>query len=524
MQGDPRSESAEPSPDSHGTGSPAGPWHGPRASFRDPDGQVVLLGDRVLRLIHPEAVDLAETLLASPTLRRFEEEGRLVHTQPLEDPAVSETLQAIQAREEGRSAGRETGWQADEVGLVLEHERIPFPSYPHEWPAEMLQAASELTLDLATDLVDEGLGLKDATPYNVMFRGPEPVFIDLLSAELRDPHDPTWLPHAQFVRTCLLPLYLHRDLGLEPADVLLTRRDGIEPAQAYRMLGMLRRLLPPYLGLVTLPTWLGGETGEQMAETHRDRREDDPEKAAFIYERQLAKLAKRVGKLQPGASKQGSHWADYMETSEYDQEALAAKEAFVSQALDISQPDWVLDVGCNTGHFSQLAAETGASVVAIDYDPAVVGLTWHRARDRDLDILPLVVDLSRPPPAVGWANAEAPSFLERAHDRFDTVLMLALVHHLLVTERIPLPRIVDMAAWLTRDRVVVEHIGQDDPMFQRLLRGREELHRGHTREAFEAACRARFTIEEEAAIPGLDRHLYLLALDDGPTGDPPRGA
>ena len=27
---------------------------------------------------------------------------------------------------------------------IYEHERIPFPSYPHEWPVEMLAAADPL--------------------------------------------------------------------------------------------------------------------------------------------------------------------------------------------------------------------------------------------------------------------------------------------------------------------------------------------------------------------------------------------
>ncbi len=480
------------------------------------------MDDRVLRLVHPDAVERVETLLASPTLGRLEEQGHLVGTQALDGDGEEDALQRIDALGRSAPGPGDPRTQDARAGLVLEHERIPFPSYPHEWPAEMLHAASELTLDLAQALTDEGLGLKDATPHNVMFRGPDPVFIDLLSVEDRDPQDPTWLPQAQFVRTCLLPLYLHKDLGLEPADLLLTHRDGIEPSDAYRMIGPIRRLLPPYLGLVTLPTWLGGETGEKMAETHRDRQIEDPEKARFIYERQLKKLAGRIDKVRPDDGKQASHWADYMETSEYDRSALEAKEGFVTTALDRTDPAWVLDVGCNTGHFSEIAARAGSKVVAIDYDPAVVGLTWQRARKEDLEILPLVVDLARPPPAVGWANAEAPAFLDRAEDRFDTVIMLALVHHLLVTERIPMERIIDMAAWLTRDQVIVEYVGREDPMFQRLLRGRDELHQDHTRKAFEAACRTRFTIEDDTEVPGLDRHLYLLSLDDPqPTTEDP---
>src|SRR5690349_129632 len=91
-------------------------------------------------------------------------------------------------------------------GMILEHERIPFPSYPYEWAAPMLHAAGRLTLDLAASLAKEGMGLKDATPYNILFRGPQPVFVDLLSIERRDPRDAIWLPYAQFVRMFLSPL------------------------------------------------------------------------------------------------------------------------------------------------------------------------------------------------------------------------------------------------------------------------------------------------------------------------------
>ena len=74
-----------------------------------------------------------------------------------------------------------------------------------------------LTLRLALDLLPEGFGLKDATPYNVLFRGPDPVFVDALSIERRDAGDPTWLAYAQFVRTFVLPLVANRRFGL-PLD------------------------------------------------------------------------------------------------------------------------------------------------------------------------------------------------------------------------------------------------------------------------------------------------------------------
>jgi SAM-dependent methyltransferase len=173
-------------------------------------------------------------------------------------------------------------------------------------------------------------------------------------------------------------------------------------------------------------------------------------------------------------------------------------------------PKRVLDVGCNTGHFSAIAARAGASVVSIDYDPVVLGGVWRQARAERLDILPLAVNLAHPTPSTGWRNREWPSFLDRARGGFDAVLMLAVVHHLLVTDRVPLYDIVRLAAELTEDLLIVEFVSPEDAMFQRIVRGREELHRGLTHEVFEAACSRHFEIMRSQHLEGATRRLYAL--------------
>src|SRR5207244_12703173 len=124
----------------------------------------------------------------------------------------------------------------------VEQAGVAFPSFPYELPAEMLHAAAELTLDFAESLIEDGLGLKDASPYNVLFRGAQPVFVDLLSFEPRDSGDPTWLPFAQFVRTFLLPLLVNKHFGFSLADLLTTHRDGLEPEEVLRLLSPLQKL------------------------------------------------------------------------------------------------------------------------------------------------------------------------------------------------------------------------------------------------------------------------------------------
>lgn len=468
-------------------------------SFRDPAGSCCVLAERVFRHVTPGSIPAFQTFLALPTAAELERRRCLIPTRRLTGGEL-ETAAGL--------PGWPAGFPPAGAGEIYEHEKVFFPSYPHEWPAEMLWAAAVHTLDLAQALLPVGWGLKDATPQNVLFDGPQPVFIDLLSFEPRRPDDPLWNPYAQFVRNFLLPLLAERLWRTPLADVFLTRRDGLEPEELYRYCGFWTRWRPAVFSLVTLPVWLARRARHASASLYRQQ-SADPEKARFILESLLRRLRRIVSRLEPRRG-QHSGWSDYMATHSYTEPAFAAKERFVRETLAEYHPRDVLDVGANTGHFSGLAAESGARVVAIDIDPTCVGAIWRRARDRAQPILPLVVNLARPTPALGWNYRENPSFLQRAAGRFDCVLMLAVLHHLLVTERIPLAEVLALAARLTTRTLVIEFVAPDDDMFRQLTRGRDELHAGLTVAAFEAASARWFTIEHAEDLPETRRRLYRL--------------
>lgn len=264
--------------------SPVGIFSAPTGvSFRDPGGRVFSLHGRILRIVNTAGLDCLSAALESPTVRSLTERGSFVRTRvlPPEDLTELRNRPAIQQWLDSQ------GHQA-----FLEHEAITFPSYPYEWPPEMLWAAGELTLELTQKLATEGLGLKDATPYNVLFRGPDPVFVDLLSIERRDPLDPIWLPSAEFVRTFLLPLLASRAFGMS-LEQTLTRRDGLEPEVFYRWLTPFQRLLPPYLGLVSIPVWLGARHDPANDRIYRKRSSGDAEKSRYIFDFSLARLRKQ---------------------------------------------------------------------------------------------------------------------------------------------------------------------------------------------------------------------------------------
>ena len=470
-------------------------------SFRDPAGQLFMLNECVLRVVRSAGVEGVTAFLHSSVGQQLLQTGRVVGTEIL-DPAQAQALLAtVQCQALPVSL---------EASLVLQHERIPFPSFPYEWPPEMLQAAGMLTLALAQALLLADFGLKDATPYNVLFRGPQPVFVDLLSFERRAPSDPTWLPYAQFVRTFLLPLLAHQHFGVPLDQSLLTRRDGLEPEEMYRWLTPWQKVRPPFLTLVSMPTWLAARHNPGDTSLYRQKSLQNSEKARFIVAALLGRLRRVLTALTPQQG-QRSVWSDYMASQQhYTPEQFGAKESFVARVLQDFSPRHVLDAGCNTGYFSVLAAQSGASVIAIDADPVVVGQVWHHAYAEGLDIQPLVVNLTRPTPGVGWCNQECASFLDRARGRFDAVFMLAIMHHMLVTERIPLSHIIALAADLTCDVLVMEFVAPHDPMFQRLTRGRDALYRDLTPALFESACCQHFDIVRAQPLQGMGRHMYLL--------------
>jgi 2-polyprenyl-3-methyl-5-hydroxy-6-metoxy-1,4-benzoquinol methylase len=468
-------------------------------SFRDPAGRVLLLNDRVLRVVTgPAALEL-KRFLDTKIARAQAAQARLVKTTFLESGAAEWNLlpPGIGPLSDARAGS-----------VIVEHELIAPRSFPYEWSPLMLHAAGLLTLDLAEGSLSEGFSLKDATPYNVLFKGPNPIFVDVLSFEPRDSHDPTWLPLNQFVRTILLPLLLNKYFGLRLDQLLLAHREGIEPAEAAQLCGGSRKLNPLFLTLVFLPSWLSSKGSKADDSIYRPRRLHDAERSKFVLEHHFKRLRRQLEKVRP--TERDSSWSGYMTADRhFSDDYFHAKQSFVVDALEKTRPRNVLDVGCNTGHFSRLAAEHGASVVAIDQDPIVVDSLWKRSAADRLEILPLVVNLARPTPAVGWRNEECASFLARTRGKFELVLMLAVLHHLLVSEQIPLPAILELAAELTSEFLIVEFVAPADPMFHSLVRGREELYRELTKEAFERLANELFTVVRSERLNDT-RWIYLL--------------
>lgn len=477
-------------------------------SFRDPVGRVILIDDRCFRVLTPAAGLVLDEFLTSEVARQATERGELIATTvPANPPA--EIQQLIDS---GNS---------DAPPRVFEHEAIAFANYPHEWCPDMFVAAAELTLNLAERVLPIGFNLKDGTPWNIMFRGTDPVFLDLASFERRDPLARLWLAYGQFVRTFLLPLLIWRTIQTPPGESFCATRDGLKPQEAFRRLGLGRALRRPGFELCAVPAslaWWARRRHQTTAQV-KPRPARSPEEAGYVISGMLRRLRKSLNRLsnqEPPASEWTAYNAE-VATREFASGYFPAKTEFVKDALAEIKPIASLDVGCNTGHFSLLAAATGSRVLGVDSDAASVGELYRRARAGNLDVLPLVIDIARPTPAMGWNNQESLAFLERAEAaHFDLVMMLALIHHLCLIERVPLAEVAGLAARLTQRWLLIEFVPREDPLAQAMpgFWDGDSDWSPYSRESFEAAFAHHFRIVRAAEVASSGRWIYLMEQDE----------
>ena len=440
----------------------------PRATFRDPAGSLQLEENQAVRTIHESSRKAVLEFLASPFCARIQERGDLI----------------------GATVDDAPDWPPP-APPARSHPNLSLGS----GPPRSGSAAAELTLNLGDEALIDGWILKDATPHNILFLGSRPVLVDILSFERRDPGNPVWLAYGQYVRTFLLPLLMNRMLSW-PLTLTLFKRDGYEPIDLYRALSWRQRLSRAALWPISLPTWLEGKHGRVPA---RPPARKDPELALHILRKSLADLRKRTQRAVPAAA--ASEWTKYSGAlTHYTAEEVAQKNSWLRETLTEAAPTRVLDVGANTGEYSVLATSIGAEVVALERDQATAERLYRMSVDRALPIQTIHADLARPNPAVGWENSESTALLPRLKGRFDAVLMLAVIHHLLLLEQIPLSDILALLHRLTTRWLVIEWVPTTDPMYISLMRGRDDLYGGINEHHLTAACEGRFAMQKRLTL------------------------
>ncbi len=452
-------------------------------SYRDRNGCVFYRGNRIFRGLSKAALENWEALQRAPFFEANRKSGKIVDTW------------SVDPQKEGLAEGSWAG--------IVEHARIPFISYPYEWPFGMLKDAALLHLDLMCQALACGMILRDSSPYNIQWNGVQPVFIDIPSFAPLRKGEP-WVGYRQFCELFLYPLMLQAYKGADFRPWLRGRIDGI-PAEDMRRLMSARDLLRPGVLLHVVAQGAlqqrysskGVNVKSQLATAGFDK---------SLIKRNVNKLADLVAKLVPPPIK--TEWSDYDRTHSYDEKEFQRKLEFVRAAAATRRWRLVWDLGCNTGTFSRVAAEHADYVVAMDGDwMAIERFYQHeKAGAASRTILPLVVNLADASPNQGWRGAERKGLAERG--RPELTLCLALIHHIVISANIPLADFIDWLASLGT-AVVIEFVGRDDEMVQILLANRDDQYDDYQPDIFRQLLAARFDIRAEQDLKSGKRRIYF---------------
>jgi ribosomal protein L11 methylase PrmA len=443
---------------------------------------VFAAGDRILRSVSPAAAALQREFLESAVFARLVREGRLIRTWVPPDEPFALGIEG--------------------AALLLEHERVPFVSYPYEWPFAALRAAALLQLDLHLALLEHGFSLSDASAYNIQFRGSAPVFIDVLSVERYVP-GAYWDGHRQFCDQFLSPLLLTSRLGVPYNAAYRGRIEGLSSTELVPLLRLRDKVRPQTFLHLVLPARLEAAARRGRVEARPPAARRPLPKTALV--RLLGGLRRWIERLQPPSRL--TDWTGYAQDNTYGDAERAAKREIVSRAVRAAAPGLVLDLGCNTGDYAAVALAAGAGdVVGAEADPPTAHLAFVRAQKEKLRFLPTVQDAANPSPSQGWRDAERTSFADRA--RFDFLVALAVEHHLAIGRNVPLDELVRWLVGLA-PRGVVEFVQKTDPTVRKMLALREDIFSDYTEESFRKLLADNARIVESRTISAGGRVVFV---------------
>lgn len=388
---------------------------------------------------------------------------------------------------------------------VIRPERVPFISYPYEWSFSQLKHIALLALHIQQLALQYGMYLKDASAYNFQYRSGRPVLIDTLSFERYVPGEP-WVAYRQFCQHFLAPLALASFVDVGLLRLMRVQIDGIPLDLARRALPKRARWRIPIL----LHLHMHARAQNRYAGAAGPQRQSKISRTSLLGIVDSLESGIRKLRWEP----KETEWQHYYADNSYTSEALAHKETVISDFLDALSPapQIIWDLRANVGRFSRIAAAGGAQVISCDMDPVCVEQNYLRVvHDGEKHILPLWMDLTNPSPAIGWEHRKRLSLMERGPA--DLVMALALVHHLAISNNVPLHRLAGFFARASAN-LIIEFVPKEDPQLQRLLATRRDIFPDYTQEGFEQAFAGYFSIQKKVQIRDTGRVLYRLARNE----------
>ncbi len=426
----------------------------------DPHAKVYKLDSLFLRAIESEYQDFYNEIARSQVVRELIEEKILVETR-----ISSHVIEGYK--------------------LVLEHPSTSFISYPFEWSPSMFKDAALAILKFNIELMKHGLCTQDGDPWNIVFEGTSPLFIDFTSIiKMPEESNGRWLPLKSFEQYCINTLLLMsygyptvarcllREVLNYPPEQLVSQllknsfyqvghKDSIVLKSLYRVRKIkqdiyyvvekdFRELLKDVLSKFRIGSPKDGIEELEMTYQNLESLKVEPCKPRF--------LGSYIN------DDENLHCGDVYRSMQRTREANK-KAQIIEGILSKIRPAKVLDMGCNYGLYGQIASEIGSKVVGIDLEEYALDFLYRHSKELDLNIMPLYINAVAPAEAIGFK--EIPPLKVEERLKSDCVLCLALVHHLVFgITNMSFPHIAKVLDSYSRKFLILEFVSREDDSIQ----------------------------------------------------------
>jgi len=445
------------------------------ASFRDATNFIFHYNEEIFRAIHKEKNSDYDALVQSKLFDRFHEKKWLL---PHKEVQLTDRI--------------------FDGYTIIQPTFLPIVSYPYEWCFSQLKESALLTLDICTEALREGFILKDASAYNVQLFSGQCIFIDSMSLSRYEEGKP-WEAYRQYIMHFLAPLLLMKHVSIELNSLFRIYNEGI-PLQLTKKLLPTHAFFHPF---VFLTIYLHEKFERKYSTASTKKSGVLPKKNLHSMLLALREMTAAI-RIKPKIST----WSEYTENNNYEEKAIQRKEEIIlNMVSSLPKLKKVLDMGANTGRFSRLLQLHVDHIISADFDPYAVEKNYQLNRSAGhKNIYPLWIDIRNPSSGVGWEGKERSSFLERTQS--DLILFLALIHHLVITENIPLEKIAQMLASQST-YLLIEFVGTEDSQVKLLYQTKKPNH-SYNMEKFEQAFYSLYEVKNKTLIEGTERTLYLL--------------
>jgi len=466
-----------------------------RISFQDPDGFVFGFNNKIYRLV---LSSYAEDLLVVKNLGVLDSPFLVKHKEVSFEFFPEDVVTWLHGQIDSGT-----------FLTVFELDKIEFISYPWEWTPPMLQAAAQFTLVFQKSLLQKGLSLKDASFYNIQFINGAPIFIDLLSIKIAGTKVYPWFAYGQFLQHFVFPLVMVKYKRFDSLQFLQAYPDGISKAEVSRHVSFRSYFSAFELFHIHLFKHLDKEVSPTAQQ---------PEPSVDIQKLQLANLISFAAGYTKTVVKQYSlskaHWVNYYKentTAAYTDEKEKAFNEFLTVLPAIER---AVDLGANTGYYSELLLQHTNNVLSVEMDNICCEILAERAKKINLPNAKwqiICCNLLHPSPGIGWLNSQRKSLVDRA--RAPLITALALIHHIYFSGSIEFTQIAELFNMVSTNFVIVEFIAKEDDKVMLLSQKNDTRLSFYTEDNFKMAMSRFFSVQTIKQVSAT-RSLFLYYKKD----------